>query len=69
MGRKRKQFPIGVREFPGVTPRGLDGKAIDLKSGAYAASIPAGDHTLTVEVDGNAPYFKAQCDDASFLGD
>lgn len=47
----------------------LDGQAIDLKSGVYAAAIPAGNHTLTVEVDGNAPYFKAQCDDASFLGD
>ena len=53
----------------GVKAAWLDGKAIDLKSGAYAASLPAGDHTLTVEVDGKAPYFKAQCDDASFLGD
>ena len=47
-----------------VSPR-----EVELKAGAYAASIPAGDHSLTVEVDGNAPYFKAQCDDASFLGD
>jgi hypothetical protein len=47
----------------------LDGKSIDLKDGASAAPIAAGNHSLTVEVDGNAPYFKAQCDDASFLGD
>ena len=53
----------------GVKAAWLDGKALELKAGAYAASIPAGDHSLTVEVDGNAPYFKAQCDDASFLGD
>jgi putative heme-binding domain-containing protein len=53
----------------GVKAAWLDGKALDLKAGAYAASIPAGNHSLTVEVDGNAPYFKAQCDDASFLGD
>ena len=54
----------------GVKAAWLDGKAIDLaKDGSAAATIPAGNHTLTVEVDGNAPYFKAQCDDASFLGD
>ena len=53
----------------GVKAAWLDGKALELKAGAYAASIPAGNHTLTVEIDGNAPYFKAQCDDASFLGD
>lgn len=53
----------------GVKAAWIDGKAIELKAGASAASIPAGNHSLTVEVDGNAPYFKAQCDDASFLGD
>ncbi len=53
----------------GVKAAWLDGKSIDLKDGAFAASIPAGNHALTVEVDGNAPYLKAQCDDASFLGD
>lgn len=54
----------------GVKAAWLDGKALDLaKDGSSAATIPAGNHTLTVEVDGNAPYFKAQCDDASFLGD
>ena len=53
----------------GVKAAWLDGKPIDLKSGASTASIPAGNHALTVEVDGNAPHFKAQCDDASFLGD
>lgn len=54
----------------GVKAAWLDGKAIDLaKDGSSATSIAAGNHTLTVEVDGNAPYFKAQCDDASFLGD
>ena len=53
----------------GVKAAWLDGKPIDLKDGAFAGLIPAGNHALTVEVDGNAPYFKAQCDDASFLGD
>ena len=54
----------------GVKAAWLDGKAIDFaKDGSYAAAIAAGNHVLTVEVDGNAPYFKAQCDDASFLGD
>jgi putative heme-binding domain-containing protein len=53
----------------GVKAAWLDGKALDLKAGVFAGSIPAGNHSLTVEVDGNAPYFKAQCDDASFLGD
>ena len=38
-------------------------------TGSGTATIAAGNHTLTVEVDGAAPYFKAQCDDASFLGD
>ena len=55
--------------FTGVKAAWLDGKAIDLKAGTYVAAIPAGKHELTVEVDGNAPYFKAQCDDVSFLGD
>ncbi len=53
----------------GVKAAWLDGKAIELKAGASTASIPAGNHSLTVEVDGNAPYLRAQCDDASFLGD
>jgi len=53
----------------GVKAAWLDGKSIDLKDGASTASIAAGNHSLTVEVDGTAPYFKAQCDDASFLGD
>ena len=53
----------------GVKAAWLDGKSIDLKDGVSAAPIAAGNHSLTVEVDGNAPYFKAQCDDASFLGD
>ena len=53
----------------GVKAAWLDGMALDLKAGVSAASIPAGNHSLTIEVDGNAPYFKAQCDDASFLGD
>ncbi|MEY4307030.1 MAG: hypothetical protein RJA95_398, partial [Verrucomicrobiota bacterium] len=53
----------------GVKAAWLDDKAIDLKAGTYATPIAAGKHVLTVEVDGNAPYFKAQCDDVSFLGD
>ena len=61
--------PTKPLRHTGVKAAWLDGKALDLKAGVFAASIPAGNHSLTVEVDGNAPYFKAQCDDASFLGD
>ena len=56
--------------FTGVKAAWLDGKALALdRAGLSAATIAAGNHTLTVEVDATAPYFKAQCDDASFLGD
>jgi hypothetical protein len=52
----------------GVKAAWLDGKALEIKNGQSTAVISAGNHELTVEVDGTAPYFKAQCDDASFLG-
>mgnify|MGYP006866121592 CR=1 FL=1 len=68
-GRSAAIAAVTSASGAGVKAAWLDGKALELKGGAYAASIPAGDHSLTVEVDGNAPYFKAQCDDASFLGD
>ena len=47
----------------------LDGKPLELAAGTAKATIAAGNHTLTVEVDGAAPFFKAQCDDVTFLGD
>ena len=53
----------------GVKAAWLDYKAISLKNGQSNFAISAGNHVLTVEVDGASPYFKAQCDDASFLGD
>ncbi len=53
----------------GVKAAWLDDKAISLKNGQSNFAISAGNHVLTVEVDGASPYFKAQCDDASFLGD
>lgn len=55
--------------FTGVKAAWLDGQPLEIKAGKASASIPAGNHALTVEVDGGSPYFKAQCDDASFLGD
>ncbi len=51
----------------GATAAWLDGQSIPLKDGRHEASIPAGQHTLTVAPDRAAPYLKAQCDDASFL--
>jgi putative salt-induced outer membrane protein YdiY len=56
-------------KLSGVKAAWLDGKPLDLKAGVSAAAIAAGDHVLAVEVDGAAPYLKAQCDDVSFLGD
>lgn len=53
----------------GVKAAWLDGKPLEIKAGTVATPMAAGNHELTVEVDRNAPYFKAQCDDASFLGD
>jgi hypothetical protein len=54
----------------GVKAAWIDGKALVLGiNGRSVAPIVAGNHVLTVETDGAAPYFKAQCDDASFLGD
>lgn len=53
----------------GVKAAWVDDKAIELKDGRYTGSLAPGNHALTVEVDPNAPYFKAQCDDVNFLGD
>ena len=54
----------------GVKAAWLDDQAIELgKDGRFLSPITAGNHVLTVEVDATVPYFKAQCDDASFLGD
>ena len=56
-------------KLTGVKAAWLDGKPLELRSGVSSAAIAAGDHVLTVEVDAAAPFLKAQCDDASFLGD
>ena len=53
----------------GVKAAWLDQQPMKLTGGRSTSSIPAGTHTLTVEVDPAAPSFRAQCDDASFLGD
>ena len=55
--------------FTGVKAAWLDGKPLAITNGKAEASIQAGNHELTVEIDGASPYLKAQCDDASFLGD
>jgi putative heme-binding domain-containing protein len=56
-------------QLTGAKAAWLDGKPLELAAGAAKATIAAGNHTLTVEVDGAAPFFKAQCDDVTFLGD
>jgi putative heme-binding domain-containing protein len=53
----------------GVKAAWLDGKQLEIAGGVAKTAIAAGNHTLTVEVDGAAPFFKAQCDDVTFLGD
>lgn len=53
----------------GVKAAWLDDKPLPLRNGVADLAIPAGDHRLTVEVDGAAPFLMARCDDASFLGD
>ena len=53
----------------GVKAAWLDGKPIELNAGRVTASIAAGNHVLTVEPDLAAPFFKAQWDDVTFLGD
>ena len=53
----------------GVKAAWVDGKPVELAGGAAKATLTAGNHALTVEVDGAAPFLKAQCDDVTFLGD
>jgi hypothetical protein len=53
----------------GVKAAWIDGKALELNGGAAKVALAAGNHTLTVEVDGAAPFLRAQCDDVTFLGD
>jgi len=55
----------------GVKSVWLDGMSVELKDGAYAHSIPPGNHFITIEIDAKnpAPFAKVQCDDAIFLGD
>lgn len=53
----------------GVKVAWIDGKALELKAGQSTAPLAAGNHVLVVEPDPTAPYFKAQCDDVTFLGD
>jgi hypothetical protein len=45
------------------------GTSVPLKDGQLAASIPARNHSLTVEIDASTRFLRAQCDDVSFLGD
>ena len=53
----------------GVKAAWLNGTPVSLKDGQLTASIPAGNHSLTVEVDSAARFLRAQSDDVSFLGD
>ncbi len=53
----------------GVKAAWLDGTSVPLKDGQLTASIPAGNHSLTVEIDPSTRFLRAQCDDVSFLGD
>ncbi len=53
----------------GVKAAWIDGKPLELKDGKSAFSAAAGNHVLVVEPDPDAPYFKAQWDDVTFLGD
>jgi putative heme-binding domain-containing protein len=53
----------------GVKAAWLDGTSVLLKDGQLTASIPAGNHSLTVEIDPSTRFLRAQCDDVSFLVD
>lgn len=50
----------------GVEAAWLDGQPLELKNGQSEASIPPGEHKLTVRPDRKALFLKAQCDDVSF---
>jgi len=53
----------------GVKAAWLDGQPLEIRNGQVTSPIASGSHSLTVEVNGDAPFFRAQCDDANFLGD
>ena len=53
----------------GVKAAWIDGKPVELKDGKSTATAAAGNHVLVVEPDLSAPFFKAQWDDVTFLGD
>ena len=56
-------------QLTGVKAAWIDGQPLELKAGKSSAKVTAGNHVLVVEPDLNAPYFKAQWDDVTFLGD
>ena len=53
----------------GIDAAWLDGKPLTIKDSQCITGIPAGDHRLTVSPANGAPFFKAQCDDVTFLAD
>jgi putative heme-binding domain-containing protein len=53
----------------GVKAAWIDGKPVELKDGKSTVAAAAGNHVLVVEPDLTAPFFKAQWDDVTFLGD
>jgi hypothetical protein len=56
-------------QLTGVKAAWLDGKPLELKDGKSSTVVAAGNHSLVVEPDLTSPYFKAQWDDVTFLGD
>lgn len=56
-------------QLTGIKAAWLGDRPLRIRDGKVAESIPAGEHVLTVEPDPNAPFFRAQCDDVTFLGD
>jgi hypothetical protein len=47
----------------------LGGRCLALLCAGSNSDAPAGNHVLTVEPDLAAPFFRAQWDDVTFLGD
>ena len=56
-------------QLMGVKAAWLGDRMLKVADGVIKEPIPAGEHVLTVEPDPNAPFFRAQCDDVTFLGD
>ncbi|MGA0134081.1 MAG: DUF7133 domain-containing protein, partial [Opitutales bacterium] len=56
-------------QLTGVKAAWLGDRMLSLKDGVHEGRIPAGEHSLTVEPDPNVPFFRAQCDEVTFLGD